>query len=342
MKKRRNDEKGAVLVVVLWILLILVLIAWGLGRRSYLEVSLSETYQGKLRSYAAARAGMNTILDLLQRSPTTKDTLYSAGIAVDQSSNPQAIFSHMEVDPNSYAMVQWRAKNFSFSDPQTEYGLRDEEGKINLNAIGITNYQILSCLLQIQGLSQPEGDKLAMAIVNYSGTNAAVSNNNSFMSLDHALLKPKNRHYENILELLEVDGMTKDIFNKIKDDLTVYGDIQNGLWINLDTANNDVLQAVADAAARTNPTIDPENIVSEAYAIRDGGDAISFTTDDGVSSISSINDADWPPVLKEGRSNYYRVRVIGVDATNGIRTVLEAVIHQTAGAPGKIIFWQRD
>jgi len=337
-------NKGVVLIVMLWVLLILSLIAWGLGRRSALEVSLLDTYRGKLRSYAAARAGINTILDLLQRSPSSKDTLYSTGISIDQTKSPEDIFSHIDTGQNAYAIVQWPARNFALGDdkPHLEYGIRDEEGRINVNAIGVNNYQILSSLLQLQGLSQSAADKLALAIVNYTGTNAQVSNNNSFMSLDDSLLKPKNRPYENILELLEVDGMTQEIFDKIKDDVTVYGNAQNGLWINTDTANNDVIQAVANAAARLNPSINAGDIISQAYTIRDGADGQSFTLDDGVGSIASINDPNWPASLQEGISNYYRVRVVGVEGTSGTRTVLEAVIHHAQGAPGEIISWQRD
>ncbi len=148
------NNKGVVLVMVLWVLLILSLIAWGLGRRSSLEVSLLETYRGKLRSYAAARAGINTMLDLLQRSPSPKDTLYSTGISIDQTKSPEDIFSHIDTGQNAYAIVQWPARNFNTGDdnPHLEYGMRDEEGRININAIGVTNYQILSALLQLQGL----------------------------------------------------------------------------------------------------------------------------------------------------------------------------------------------
>lgn len=331
--------------MVLWVLLVLSLIAWGLSRRSALEVSVLETYQGKLRSYAAARAGLNTVLDLLQRSPATKDTLYSPGISIDVTKSPGDIFSHIDTGQKAYAIVQWPARNYNTggSNPPLEYGIRDEEGRININAIGISNYQILSALLQLQGLSQGDADKLALAIVNYTGTNAAVSTNNSFMSLDESLLKAKNKPYENILELLEVNGMTPDIFDKIKDDVTVYGNSQNGLWINTDTANNDVIQAVANAAARLNPSASASDIMSNAYTIRDGADGQSFTSDDGVTSIGTITDPNWPAnILEEGISNYYRARVVGVDGISGARTVLEAVIHHTQGAPGEIVSWQRD
>ena len=94
------------------------------------------------------------------------------GISVDQTKSPADIFSHIDTGQNAYAIVQWPARNFNTGDnnPHLEYGLRDEEGKINLNAISVANYQILSSLLQLKGLSQSDADKLALAIVNYTGT----------------------------------------------------------------------------------------------------------------------------------------------------------------------------
>lgn len=331
-------------MMVMWILLILSLIAWGLSRRSSLEVSLLETYRGKLRSYAAARAGVNDVLDLLQKSFSPKDTLYSPGISIDPTKTPQDIFAHIVVGQNAYAKVQWAAQNFNVGDNKrhVEYGLRDEEGRININAIGTNNYQILSALLQLKGLSGPKADQLAMAIVNYTGINAAVNSNRAFMNMDDSVLRPKNRPYENLLELLQVNGMTREIFDQVKDDLTVYGNAQQGLWINTDTANNDVIQAVANAAGRFNSSVIPSNIMAEAYAIRDGADSQSFTADDGQSSIARFNAPNWPTALQEGKSDYYRVRVVGVDGDSGTRSVLEVVIHQTPGAKGDIISWQRD
>jgi|GEM_PF-2767284 len=339
-----KNNKGVVLIVVLWVLLILSLIAWGLGRRSSLEVSLLETYRGKLRSCAAARAGISQILDLMQRTPAPKDTLYSPGIGIDQTKTTEDIFARIYAGEKAYAVVQWPARNFNLADngPHLEFGLRDEGGRININALGITNYQVLSALLELYGLSQSDADKLALAIINYTGINAQESGNNSFMNMNGSTLRPKNRHYENILELLEVDGMTRPIFDKIKDDVTVYGNAQNGLWVNTDTANNDVIQAVAYAASRVNPSINPSVIIAQAYAIRDGADGQSFSPDDGIASIASITTPNWPPALQEGVSGYYRARVEGIDKESGTRTVIEAVIQQPQGTPGKIISWQRD
>jgi len=336
------NNKGVVLVMVLWVLLILSLVVWGLGRRSAQEVSLVETYRGKLRSYAAARAGINDILDLLDRSPSTKDTLYASGITIEQTKSPEDIFGHIDAGRNAFALVQWPARNFSSMDAHLEFGLQDEEGRININAIGLTNFQILSALLQINGLSPGDGDKLALAIINYTGLNAQPSNNNAFKDLNDTLLKPKNKPYENIFELLEVNGMTLKIFDKIKDDLTVYGDTQRGLWINLDTASNNVIQAVANAAARLNPSVNAADVMRQAYSIRDGADGQSFSADDGVGSLTGNMDPNWPVALQEGRSNYYRARVVGVDNDSGTRSVLDVVIHDSPGAQAEIVSWKRD
>jgi len=337
------NNKGVVLIMVLWVLMVLSLIAWGLGRRSSLEVSLLETYRGKLRSYAAARAGINMIMDMLQKTPSTKDTLYSSGINIDVTKSPESLFAHMDVGNKEFASVAWNAQNYNTnSQPQLEYGLSDEEGRININAINISNYQILSALLQLKGVSAGDADQLALAIVDYTGTNAQVSSNNSFLQLDDSSMKTKNRPYDNILELLEVNGMTHDIFDKIKDDVTVYGNSQNGLWINTDTASNDVIQAVVNAAVRLNPAINPSDILREAYAVRDGADGVSFSPDDGVTSLASSTDPNWPSSLHDGLSGYYRARVVGVDSDSGTKTILEAVIQYAQGTPGKIIAWQRE
>jgi len=66
-------------------------------------------------------------------------------------------------------------------------------------------------------LSPSDADKLALAVVNYTGAGSqAAGGNNSFMRLDDSVLKPKNRPYDNLLELMEVNGMTQDIFGKLK------------------------------------------------------------------------------------------------------------------------------
>ncbi|MBF0510792.1 MAG: general secretion pathway protein GspK [Candidatus Omnitrophica bacterium] len=327
--------------MILWVLCVLALIAWGLGRRSSQDINLLTHYRGKLRSYAAARAGINKALDLLRQSKSQKDTLYTSGINIEMTQNPKTLFSHIDIGKNAYTSIEWKARHFNTTEQDPiEYGLRDESGRININALGIANYPILSALLELKGVTKAQADHLAQAIINYTGGTNQTGSRSSFLDLNESRLKQKNKPYENILELLQVEGMTQEIFNKIKDDVTVFGNPLNGVWINVFTANNDVIAAVAQAAVRLNPSISPETIKTKAYALRDGADGRSFTLDDGAVSINTINSPDWPPVFQEGQSNYYNARVVGVDQDSQVRTVLEAVIHYTPGSKSEILSWK--
>ena len=316
-----EGKSGVILISVLWVLLILSLVAWGLSRRSALEVSLLETYQGKLRSYAAARAGVNRVLELMERFPSKKDTLYSSGIDIHPGQIPKDVFSHIDVGRRTYAMVEWSARGFGDHVEHLVYGLQDEQGKININAINENNYQILSALFELKGLSRTQADALVLAIVGFRTT---------------------GYQYKHLFELLEVSGVTEKIFEQIKDDVTVYGDAQNGLWVNMDTANDAVIQALANAAGRVNPLVEAKDIVRQSYAVRNGADGRLFTADDGSGSFFG-NVQNWPPTLREGNSSYLRARVIGVDEDTKMRTVIEAIIHRTSGFSGnQIIGWHRD
>lgn len=277
----------------------------------------------------AARAAINTMIDLIERSPSSRDTLYATAIKMYPTQTPQQLFSHIKVGDNAYAKIQWGSKNFntpsqSAGDP---YGISDEQGRININGINTSNYQVLSALFELKGLSKKDADKLAQNIIYYDTTGSPAHGN-------------KGRFYQNILELLEVPRMSQQIFDSIKDDVTVYGDIRRGLWINTDTANNDVIQAVARAASRINPTLNAANMIQKAYALRDGTDGASFAPDGGTTPVSSVANTAWPPALRDGKSNYYRIRAVGVDRVTATHTMIEAIIHYTPKGC-QIIAWQR-
>ena len=326
----KGTKQGFILISVLVIVVVLSIVSWSISRRSAVEMNLLERYQGSLRSYAAARAGINVMMDLLNTSPAVQDTLYSCGISIAKEKSPKEIFSHIEVDEQAYASVEWEGSGYGSSDRISWHGLQDEQGKININAINDGNYQILSSLFEIKGLDRSQADALALAIVMYKG-----------------VLEPKQKPFDHILELLEIEGMTKDFFDKIKQDLTVYGDAQNGLWINVKVANDEVLQAVVLAAKRVNPDVNTTAILTKAYSIRNGADGIPFTGDDGAaSSIDESPDGgilNWPPALRMGNSNYLHARVTGVDKITNRRTVIDVIINRTQGfGQNRIIGWHRD
>lgn len=342
--KNKLARKGVILMGVLWVVVILSLVAFGLSRRSGLESALMETYQGKVRSYAAARAGLAFVLERLEQSPTLQDTLYSSGIKLEEDQTPEALFSKIKVGDNAHAEVQWPGRGFT--DEKVEaWGLQDETGKINVNAITLENFQILSALFELKELSRSKADALARAVARFkirsSDPGSAELKSMNDDEEEVGRVKAKGRPFDDLFELLGVSGMTREIFDLVKDDLTVYGDAQNGLSVNMHTASDEVIEALAAAAARVNTQISRDSVAGQARGLRDGADGKPFTDDDG--SPMDANTADWPPALRPGKSMYLRARVTGVDDLSGVRTVIQAVIRRGDGPGGSIIVgWQRD
>jgi type II secretory pathway component PulK len=267
----------------------------------------------------------------VQRAPSTQDTLYSSGVKIDQGKTPQDIFSRIEVGENSYADVEWKAVGFGGNGkPRFIYGLQDEQGKININECDLG---VLSALLQLKGLSKLQADTLAQAVIDFrSGAGNFQAGNQNWLESGQEMqtLKPKRQRYEHLLELLEVKGMTRNIFDKIKDDLTVFGD--PGFQINVLTSNNDVIWAVANSIFLNDPS-SAAAMMAKAYALRDAADSLNPLADSSI--------AGWPAL--QGNSRYYRAHVTGVDEISGMRSVIEAVIYSApGGAQNKILAWHRD
>jgi type II secretory pathway component PulK len=339
-----QNKKGVILISVLWVVLILSLVAWGFSRRSAMEVSVLDAYHGKLRSYAAARGGINYVLSLMSQFPSAKDSLYALGVTLPKDKKPQDLFAHIGIGSGTYAMVQWKALEFGNDQPLMINGLQDEQGKINVNAINEENYQILSALFELKGLSHDQSDQLALDVVAFRNGKVTGGNFHLTEQERETALKPKNKPYDHLLELLEVNGMTRDIFDRIKNDVSVYGEAQNGLLVNVRTANNNVIQAVVNAAKRMNPSMDDSSVLNQVYAIRDGSDGQPFTEDDGQSNGAYQGDIrNWPPAFQESNAYYLKARVIGVDENTGMRSVIEAVIQRIPGVEqNRIVAWQRD
>lgn len=340
-----RNRRGFVLIAVLWVVFFLSLIAWGLGRRSSMEASLITTYEGKMRSYAAARGGLEYALGLLEKATTQEDTLYSTGITYAPDQTPKAVFGKIEVSEGTYASIQSSPAGYPVDD-ETVYGFRDEEGKININALNSENYIILSEFLKIKGVPEGRADQLARAVVNYrlpgltSRGEGWLSKGNQ--SMDEQL-KPKMKPYEHLRELLDVPGMDLALYNKISGQLTVYGGFANGLWVNVKTASDEVISAIALAAKRQNARIYVDDVINAAKNIRDGQDSMPFTNDDGIESIPADIEG-WPPSLRQGISNHLNVKVIGVDGPTGARTTIEAVIARrlSTNEPNRIVGYSCD
>lgn len=151
------------------------------------------------------------------------------------------------------------------------FDVKEESEKININ---VASAEMLESFLRdAANMGQEPAFRLAHSIVDFRDADDFISavydkGSEKESYVGSGLSEPKNSDFEYIAELLQVKGMTSEIFDDIKSKLTVYG---NG-GINLNSASPAALWA-ADL---------PPALVERILAMRQGPDGREFTDDDYI------------------------------------------------------------
>ena len=102
----------------------------------------------------------------------------------------------------------------------------------------------------------------------------------------------KNAEYETLDEIMLVKGMTRDMYDKLINYVTIYGDGA----VNINTASKDVLESLGLT----------DTLVDKILSLRRGKDGIDATADDNVFlqtyDIASEVNAATPLTLGEARA----------------------------------------
>jgi len=178
-------------------------------------------------------------------------------------------FKEIQLADERYFSLKYTIAGSEDTEDKVFYGLVDEERKININT-GTTD--VLSKLFEISGEASPqEATDIADSIVDWRGEDDEPSTNGA-ESAYYKGLDPgydcKNANFDILEELLLVKGVTQEIYNKVKDYLTVYGDGK----VNLNTADKLVLQSLGMRSS----------LVDKVIAFREGDDGKIGTEDDNA------------------------------------------------------------
>lgn len=282
----RPDKRGTILITTLWILIILSILAIGIGFRVSIEARLARFNMDRLQGSYLAKAGIVKALRLLSMDHNAYDSIWECGITLPYGSKPSEVFSD-KFEEGSYR-IGYRDANRSMP------GLMDEERRINVNTADI------SVLTNIFG-----SDEIASSIINWRSPKGAPTlpkgaPDNHYESLP-APYKCKHAPFSCIEELLLVKDVTPAALEKALPLVTVYGDGK----VNINTA---------DAGVMTSLGLSSEAALA-IDRVRRGPDGISGTRDDRV--FSSISEAQ--SVLTERNdittlgnlfttvSNYFRI-----------------------------------
>lgn len=241
-----KNERGIILIIILWVLTILMAIAMSFSLLVRTETHATMAFRKDLDKRYLAEAGIERgIIELLYRNHHGGQKFFEEEKKVWQ------------VDGTPYTL--------SLPEGQVVIRLLDESGKININNLNDLSAIILKNLLINFGTSDEEASVIVDSILDWKDgddlrrLNGAESD--YYMSLPTPY-KAKNAKIDTLEELLLIKGMRQDILygnsdrKGIIDFITLYS---NTSTINLRTAPKEVLLAV--------PGLTPE-IVDEIISKR--------------------------------------------------------------------------
>jgi general secretion pathway protein K len=191
--RRRRRQRGIVLVVVLWVLALLGIIAASFSRQTRVEMRVAHNLVENAKAEALADAGVERAM---------------LGL----------------IDPNEATV--WRADGrpylLALGEGRVRITLQDEAGKIDLN---LASDEMLQGLFEAVGLSPGDAARMVDRVVDFRDPDdrrrpAGAEDPDYFAA--GRMQGAKNAPFESVDELLQVLGMTREIYERAAPYLSVY------------------------------------------------------------------------------------------------------------------------
>ncbi len=252
-------QSGSILIYVLWLSALLGLFTLSAGYGVRQRLNMLERLEIKRTLRLSAESGIERGLWAIHYP---KDPKNPADSLTDVWSRPGFLFKDVSLGKTVFSVIK--------TETVSDYGLRDEESRINLNLL--KDDEVLKRLLiMTAGISTDQAAILADSVLDWidedSDLHASGAENLYYRSLKRPLL-PKNAALDVVEELLYVRDMTPEILKNLQPYITLHGDGK----VNLNTASQTVLEAL------TGHKTFAEKIIS----YRQGPDRLEGTADDPV------------------------------------------------------------
>jgi len=313
-----NNERGVILLVVVWSLMVLMVIALELGRTARVEGISTDVYQQEAKTYYLAMAGLNRALHQLVRTGQRGQARQKRGQDRDGGGG--------QLDPNEQGPQecpdawllgdgQWKSESFGEGGYQVR--VSDESGKININQV---DEIILRQTFTNLDFDPDFGDALADAILDWRDPDDLERLNG--VESDYYLAQDipypaKNGPFDVIDELLLIRDVTQDLFyDTLREVFTVYGTARTGNMANLMTAGPGVIMA--------NQGVDAET-AEEMVRQRQENCGEGFL--DGT-------------VARGALPTIFTIESVGYLNTGRITRRLSGVVQRTGGQSFRMLRWQ--
>ncbi len=322
----RGDNRGIALVLVLWVLTFLSVLVGEFSHTMRTELNITRNFRDETLCYYYAKAGMNLALYHL---------------VFDRALAGQAQMEQIDGDEKGLTWHPGRETiPVPFGDGLIEIEIRNESGKININAAQGTT---LRMMLNPFELDDAEKDIIIDSIMDWRDKDKFHRINGAeddyYLSLPTPY-RAKNSDFDSIEELLLVRGITPEIFySGLNDMVTIYpkNDETSGvrsssaIRLNINEAPSEILSAL--------PQMTQELIA----LVLEHRDQESFQS---ISQVFELLGAETGSAIRPYISTelvpYYTIRSVGSvrksRTRRGIQAVLE--IDPEPGHDFKVLEWR--
>lgn len=272
INRRSQRVRGSVLALCLWVICFLSFLAIVLSYQVRQRLSLIKRLEERDKLHFIAEAALKRAIAVIKKEPLdVYDYLHE-----EWSDNP-LIFKDVVAEGGSFSVCYDDTGILNGESAiVTRYGLIDEERKINLNS---ADQDVIERLFRAGlGMDDMQAQELAASIKDWRDVDSELSIPSGSAEDFHyrGLNYPydaKDQDLETLDELLLVNGMTQDVFERIKDYVTVWG---SGM-VNVNTASREVLLAVGLS----------QQLADKILAFRAGTDESEGGYFSGLSEVSS-------------------------------------------------------
>lgn len=279
------SRAASVLVLTLWTLFFLGALAVAIGSTVSMNLRVAERLRADALGWTLAKAGIDRAM-----AETAKDTNAWDALSEPWADN-EPVFKNASLGPGHFR-VYWEDRS-ELQSPRIRYGVRDEDGKVNLR---LASTNLVAALFAVAGgISESAAASMAGAVANYRARPPSVLTGLAVTPYA-ARDKPPSQRFQSIYEVLLVEGMTAELFARLGPFITVFGDEQGAGQVNLNTADPIVLRSVARACG----VPEPETLVGLIMDFRRAGKALIPGTRGMVELWRQLSEFDPQRSLLQG------------------------------------------
>jgi general secretion pathway protein K len=287
-----NRQKGIALVMVLWIMLLVTITTGAYTLMARMDLLEAHTVISGTRARLAAESGLNL-----------------------------AVLGLRDPDESTRIVPDGRPYFYQIRDVLVEVQVTDERGKVDINT---ADEATLQRLFHAHGMEEENASLLATAVLDWVDTDEIERANGAELPTYQSQglsMGPANRSFIMVEEVLQVLGMSWELYRRIEPGISVYSDSGEP---NPAYAPLEALLALPDMTEE-----EALNFIEQRES--DGGT-------DGVGTVLPNGQV----AIAQGRGLTYSV-LAKATLPNGIWDQVEGTIHlgpDKAGRPFKVLRWR--